>query len=86
VHKIFFSFRLFSLSPFFFHFIGKGKESSLHPLRSLPDPFVSLGGAVPNSFFLPENLLLMVGMSDGFGVHGFWHQTELSSNPTSTTY
>ena len=39
-----FSFRLFPPSPFFFLFIWKGKESSLHPLRSLPDPFVNLSG------------------------------------------
>lgn len=46
--KILFSLRLFSL-PLLFLFIWKGKETSLHPLRSLPDPFVNLCGLVTNS-------------------------------------
>lgn len=43
-------------SPFFL-FVWKGKESSLHPLRSLPDPFVNLHGLVTHSL-LPKHLLI----------------------------
>lgn len=41
---------LLGYPPFpFFLFIWKGKESSPHPLRSLPDPLVNVCGLVTNS-------------------------------------
>lgn len=64
--------------PFFFLFVWKGKESSLHPLRSLPDPFVNVCGWLQIHFSLPECLLLMLGqwacMCMGSGTRQTWVQ------------
>lgn len=57
---------LLGYPPFpFFLFIWKGKESSLHPLRSLPDPFVKVCGLVTNSLLPAWMPLLMLGMGSG---------------------
>ena len=71
------------LPPFFFLFIWKGKESSLHPLRSLPDPFVSLCGVVTHSLLSAECLLIGLGMGSGPVGPWLWHQADSGSKPAS---
>lgn len=56
--------------PFFFLFVRKGKESSLHPLRSLPDPFVNVCGLVTNSL-LPA-WMPPINAGDGSGPACAW--------------
>ena len=65
--------------PFFFLVIWKGKESSLHPLRSLPDPFVNLWGLVTNS-------LLPAWMPPINAGDKQWTCVHVGSNPAATTH